>query len=121
MTFPTITFKHTNIEPDADLQALVEHKFAPLSKYIGDETDVSCDVEFEKRMTKTSGIVCRMEANLWLAGTLYRAEANDESFEKSVDEVRNELDKELRRARSKRETLIKRGGRRLKEMMRFGR
>lgn len=120
MTFPTIQFKATNTETDEALQTLLEQKFNSLDKFVGDETDVKCEVEFEKVAPSQSGHVHRVEANLWLHGKMYRAEATEESFEMAIDEVRNELDKELRRANDKRDSLIKRGGRKIKEMLRFG-
>ncbi|MDA8596931.1 ribosome-associated translation inhibitor RaiA [Candidatus Pacebacteria bacterium] len=120
MTFPMISFKATSTEMDESLQQLVDQKFSSLDKFIGDETDVKCEVEFEKVAPHNSGEVHRVEANLWLHGTLYRAEATESSFEVAIDEVRDELDKELRRANDKRDTLVKDGGRKIKEMMRFG-
>ena len=121
MPLPLINYKATNTELDQELQNLLEAKLTSLEKYIGDETDVNCDVEFEKVAPKENGKVYRVEVNLWLRGNLYRAEATEDQFEKSIDEVRAELDKELRRAHKKHHSLIRRGGRRLKEMMRFGR
>lgn len=120
MSFPMINYKATATELDEGLQELVEQKFQSLEKFIGDETDVQCDVEFEKVTPHKNGNVYRLEANLWLHGKLYRAEATEANFETAIDEVRNELDKELRRGSGKRDTLLKRGGRKLKEMMRFG-
>ena len=120
MSFPIINFKNTNTESNIDLQDLVTDKFTSLEKFLGDETDVKCDVEFEKVTNSQSGDIFRVETNLWLHGKLYRAEASLDSFEKAIDEVRNELDKELRRANDKRDSLIKRGGRAIKDMMRFG-
>lgn len=115
-----INYKATNMDMDEKLQLLVDQKFESLEKFIGTETDVKCDVEFEKITDSQSGKVHRVEANLWLAGKLYRAESTELSFEEAVDEVRNELDKELRRAHKKRDTLIRRGGRAIKQMMRMG-
>ena len=120
MAFPTIQFKATNTELNDTLTTLVEQKFETLDKYIGDETDVRCEVEFEKETAHQSGNFFRVEANLTIHGKLYRSSASEESFEKAIDTVRNELDKEVRRASSKRETLIKKGGRMFKDMMRFG-
>lgn len=120
MSFPIINFKATNTELDQRLQTLVDQKFSSLEKFIGDETDVKCDVEFEKVTASQSGKVFRLETNLWLAGTMYRAEATEQSFEEAIDEVRNELDKELRRANDKHDTLVKKGGRAIKEMMQNG-
>lgn len=117
MSFPTINFKATNTEVDEKLQELVEQKFTTLKKHIGDESDVKCDVEFEKETAQHSGKIFRVEANLWLAGTLYRAEASEESFEMAIDEVQAELDKELRRSNDKHATLVKQGGREIKKMI----
>lgn len=120
MAFPTINYKATNTTLDPALQELVDQKFTALEKFIGDETDIKCDVEFEKVAPHQSGDLFRVEANLWLHGTLHRADATMDSFEKAVDEVRNELDKTLRRATKKHDSLVKRGGRKIKEMLRFG-
>lgn len=119
MTFGTIQYKHTNTEADAALHALVEQKFASLEKFVTE--DAFCEVEFEKVAPHQSGEVFRVEANLSMKGELYRAEATEESFEKAIDEVRAELDKVLRRAHDKKHSLLKKGGRMLKDMLRFGR
>lgn len=120
MAFPTINYKATNTKMEERWQELADEKLQALEKFIGDETDVKLDVEFEQVAPSQSGDIHRVEANLWLHGKLYRAEATEDSFEKAIDEVRNELDKELRRANDKRWSLIKRGGRKIKEMLRFG-
>jgi ribosomal subunit interface protein len=122
MAFPMIQYKATNVEMEGVWQNLVEQKFQSLDKYIGNETDTKCDVEFEKETGDhhNSGKFYRVEANLFLRGTLYRAEATEENFEKAIDEVRAELDRKLAKVNEKREALIKRGGRKIKEMLRFG-
>ena len=120
MTFPTPNFKITNADVPQALQTLLERKLQPLQRYLGDETDVVCDVEFEKVTAREQGPIHRVEINLRVAGNLYRAEATLESFEAAIDEVRDELDKELRRKNRKQETLFKKGSRKIKEMMRFG-
>lgn len=114
-----IQFKATNTELEEALQNLVDQKFQSLEKYINDETDLKCEVEFEKETAHQSGDVHRVEANLYKGGKLYRAEATEDSFEKAIDEVRDQLDKELRRANKKEDTMLKRGGRALKQMLRM--
>lgn len=120
MAFPTINFKHTSTESSIGLQTLVEQKLATLEKFIG-EAPTLCEVEFERVTNSQSGNIFRVEVNLDVNGKFYRAEATMDSFEKAIDEVRDELDKEMRRSRDKEDTLLKRGGRKLKEMLRFGR
>jgi len=117
MAFPTINYKATSVEMDPNWQMLIEQKFTSFERYVGEETDTRCSVEFEKVAAQQSGDVHRVEVNLWLSGTMYRAEATADSFEKAIDEVRDQLDKELRRAHKKQNTLMRRGGRMLKRML----
>lgn len=120
MAFPSINFKITNAEIDDLLKEVTEGKLANLDKFVGDAPAI-CDVEFE-RVTNhhQQGNIHRVEINLEVNGKLFRAESTSESFEKAVDEVRAELEESMRRARSKEETLLKRGGRRIKELLRWG-
>lgn len=119
MSFPRITFKTTNTVLEGTLQDIVVHKFATLERYIGSATDLRCEVEFEKIGVQQHGTVHRVEANFYRDGQLFRAEATEDSFEKAIDRVRSELDREMNKAQTRRETLFKRGGRAIKEMLRF--
>jgi len=121
MAFPIIQFKATNTEMNEELQDFTEKKLSSLEKFINDEeTDLKCAVEFEKITAQQSGEVYRVEVNFFKEGTLFRAESTKDGFEKAVDEVRDELDKEMRRAHKKQATMVKRGGRAIKDMLRFG-
>ena len=119
MSFPIINFKATQTDLDDAMRTLTEQKLQTLEKFFGDAS-VLCDVEFEKVAAHQNGDIYRVEVNLQVDGTLFRAEATLDSFEKAIDEVRDELDKELRRARKKHDTLVRRGGRMIKDMLRFG-
>jgi ribosomal subunit interface protein len=119
MVFQNITFKHTNSNTDSRIHAFVSQKISTLEKYVGDATDVRCEVEFEKVAPHKSGNLCRVEVNVWVNGTLHRAEAVGQTYEAAVDVVRDELSQEMRKAHKKRNSLIRRGGRKIKEMMRF--
>lgn len=121
MAFTTIQFKATNVTLEGKLQDLIEHKLTTLEKYLGQETDVLCSVELEKVAPRQHGLIYRLEVNITKAGHLFRAEATEDSFEKAIDKVKAELDEEMRRAVEKKETMIKRGGRMIKDMIRFGR
>ncbi|MCU0678189.1 MAG: HPF/RaiA family ribosome-associated protein [Candidatus Pacebacteria bacterium] len=120
MTFPTITFTHKNVSPDHTLHALVTSKLTSLQKYLKGARSVRCEVEFERITSHTQGSVCRIEVNLWRGDRLARAEATEETFEKAVDEVRRNLEHELERAHDKRVSMFRKGARRIKEMMRWG-
>ena len=120
MSFPIINFKLTQTEITENLKNVTENKLRSLDKFIG-EAPAICDVEFE-RVTNhhQQGDIHRVEVNLEVNGKLFRAAATADSFEKAVDEVRSDLDEEMRRARGKEGTMLKKGGRRLKEWLRFG-
>jgi ribosomal subunit interface protein len=120
MSFPNIVFKNTNVTVREELHNLVEQKLASLEKYVGDETDAKCEVEFEKILSHNSGDIHRVEVNFWLAGKMHRAEATKVTFEAAVDIVRDELDAELHKDHDKRQTLERKGGREMKEAIRFG-
>jgi len=114
MTFPTINYKFNHLEEASSLTDLVEHKLSSIEKYLHGEELVICDVEFNKVAEQQNGEIHRVEVNLMVEGTLYRAEATEESFEKAIDEVRAEIDKEMRRAKNKQITKDKQAGRKLR-------
>lgn len=118
MVTPNISFKHTDTEIDYNLQQLLTHKLESIQHYLEDPAIV--EVEFRKEAPKNSGSVFVVEINCTVKGALYRAVATKESFEKAIDVARNELDKELRRAHKKRSSRFRKGARRIKEMMRWG-
>ncbi len=120
MTFPTITFTHKNVAPDQTLQTLVTTKLTSLQKYLEGARSIRCEVEIERLTAHANGPICRIEANLWRGDRLARAEATEETFEKAVDEVRRNLEHELERAHDKRVSLFRKGARRIKDMMRWG-
>lgn len=120
MTFPIIQYKATNVHLEDSWKTLVEQKFKTLEKYLGKATDSRCHVEFEKIVSHKTGYIHRVEANVYANGRMHRAEATEHSFEVAIDTVREELDRELAKENEKRETLVKTGGRKLKNMLRFG-
>ena len=77
-------------------------------------------VEFEKMVSHKSGPICRAEVNVFVGGQVYRSEVTEMTFEAALDVAKDELASELSRAHEKRTSLIRRGGRKLKELLRFG-
>ena len=117
MTFPTINYKYHGMEEAKSLAEVVDQKLSSLHKFIEEEAAVVCDVEFEKLTAQQQGRVYRIEVNLTVNGTLHRAEAIENSFEEAIDKVRDELDRELSRAKDKQITLDKNAGREMKEQL----
>lgn len=120
MSFSTINYKFNGIEEAKLLAPMVEQKFAPLQKLLKPDAAVTCEVEFEKAAAHTHGRVYRVEANIFVNKTLFRAEATEYSYEEAIDKVRDELDSELSRAKDKHNTLRKRAGRAFKNLLSGG-
>ena len=117
MAFPVINYKYNSLKEAAELAGLVDQKFKSFEKFLRGDESVTCDVEFEKVGNQQNGKVFRIEANVNVDGTLYRAEATEDSFERAVDELRDEIDKEMRRAKDKQASKEKRDGRAAKEQL----
>ena len=115
-----ITFKNTNIGTDAKLQAYATEKLASLDKFLGGASDVRVEVEFERMVSHKSGPICRAEVNVFVGGSVYRSEVTEMTFEAAVDVAKDDLTHEMSRAHEKRNSLFKRGGRKIKELLRFG-
>lgn len=121
MAFPISHIKATNLTLTDAQDELIRQKLSTLEKFIGNETDITCDIELQKTTGSQSGDIFRAEANVYLKGKLFRAEATTDQIEKSIDGIRSELERELHKAQDKSQTLMKRGGAMIKNMMRFGR
>ena len=121
MPFPKISTKSKNYTITPQIEALLIHKFEPLGRFLEGKTDVRCEVELEKIGDHHSGKIHRAEINVYTKGKMFRAEATEEQMEQSIDEIRDELKKELQHAHDKRKSLVRRGGQMIKDMLRFGR
>lgn len=116
--FSNVNFKITNTEITDELKNITQEKLSSLDKFIGDLPSL-CQVEFEKVTNHhQQGKIFRVEVNLTINGKLFRAEDTSENFESALDKVRSELYNTLQTAKGKKETMLMRGARRLKEMMR---
>ncbi|KKT79316.1 MAG: hypothetical protein UW75_C0017G0002 [Parcubacteria group bacterium GW2011_GWF2_44_8] len=120
MVFQNITFKHTNTEVGDGMDAYTTEKLNSLLKYVSEDQEAKAEVEYEKIVAHRTGPVCRVEVNIWVGGDIYRSENTQATFEAAVDVARDELDQEMGKAHKRRHSMLRRGGRKIKEMMRFG-
>ena len=112
-----INFNYNNHAEAQTLTVITEQKLGSLKKFIAADKSVICDAEFDKVAANNKGAIFHFAVNLQVDGDMYRADATEESFEAAVDEVRDELDKRLRRNKSKRDSLGKRAGRAMKRLI----
>ncbi len=120
MAFPQINIKSTNYELTEHIKNHLEKKCALLEKVIPADASVTCEAELEKRKEHQSGQVYRAEINVLVDGKLYRAESTEMNMEDAIDVAKDELKREIRRAVNKRQSLMRRGGKKIKDMLRFG-
>ena len=120
MVFQNITFKHTNTTVRDGMDSYATEKLSSLLKYVSEGQEARAEVEYEKITAHRTGPVCRVEVNIWVEGVLYRSENTQSTYEAALDVARDELDLEMKKAHKKRHSLLRRGGRKIKDMMRWG-
>lgn len=114
-----INIKATTIELTPAIKAYVEEKVAMLGKLI-DPADTSAHADVEVGQTTKhhqSGDVFRAEINLHVAGANLRAESERDDLYAAIDEAKDELMRQLRKEKTKRTDLVRRGGLALKQML----
>lgn len=120
MALPQINIKATNYELTDFIKDHLQKKLSLLEKVIPNDASVTCESELEKLSAHQTGRVFRAEVNMLIDGKLYRAEATEENMEDAIDIAKDELKREIRRSIDKRQSLMRRGGKKLKDMLRFG-
>jgi putative sigma-54 modulation protein len=122
-----ITIKGTNIELTPELREYIMEKFGALERYFqdSDPDTVVADVEIGKpSQHHRKGDVYLCEINVRVGGTLLRAEELRSSIHEAVDLVRDEIERQARRLKSKRRAQFLRRARKVTRAMkyfRFGR
>ena len=121
MSLQRITFKHTQTEVNHRLEDLITEKLQALDRTFGGKREITAEVEFAKVAPKQNGDIYKVAVTLRLgSGAPHRAEAIEDTFEKAIDQVRNEIEAEVKRIRTKRQSMWRKGARKIKDMMRFG-
>lgn len=112
--------KATNIHLTPDVSDYLQKKMNMLDRLIDpDDTSVLCDVELA--MTSKhhqTGDIYRAEINLRKDGKYFRAEAEEESIIAAIDIAKDEIERTLSNHKSKQQTLIRRGGAAIKNVIR---
>ena len=115
-----ITFKGTNYDISSDIESLCREKMEVVGRTLGSDKDKAL-IEVELALVeerKNDNAVYRAEANVSFDGKFYRGESTRRSMQNAIDDVKTELAKEIRRDRDKDRSLMKRGGRAVKSLVR---
>lgn len=116
-----ITVKATGITVGADSTAYLEQKIRSLEKYLDrEDTTILAAVELGVETPRHQGgdRHFRAEVTLSHGGKVFRAEGEGSTLHAAIDAVEDRLGTELRRAKKKNESLMRRTGAMMKDAMR---
>ncbi len=114
------TLKGTGIELSEAITTAVDKVVASIEKYTDpDDTSVLVDIELGKTTNHhRSGEIFRAEINFHSRIGSLRAESEKEDLYAAITEAKDEIIESLRSKKSKRTDFIKRGGLKVKNMLR---
>ncbi len=114
-----ITFKSTSYDFTEEVRALIERKMEHVRRFVQDDVEAHLELEVEGLPGgQTDGARYRVEANLRVEGKFYRATMRSDSLEGAIEKVRHELEQELRKSQGRAHRMLKKGGARIKRMLR---
>jgi ribosomal subunit interface protein len=110
--------KATNIELTQEISNYLDKRLESIEKLI-DPNDESAifDIEVERIAGQQTGHILRAEINLKIAGGHLRSESKGETLFNAIDSAKNEMVSELRKAKSKKRRMFRRGGTAIKAFM----
>ena len=110
--------KGTNITLTPAISAYVDKRIAKLGKLVGGDPSIMCDVELGKTSAHhQKGDIFRAEIHVVGAGLDAYASAEHEDLYAAIDEVRDDIVRDLRAKKGKRLSYIRRSGARVKDMV----
>ncbi len=115
--------KSTDFDMTPEISKYLDDKLTTIEKYLDkDDESIKCDVEIGKTTDHhKTGNVYRAEINVSVGKKMFRAVAEEESIYAAIDIVKDEITKRLKRQKGKNFALLKRGGEKMKNLLRFGR
>ncbi|MBI2617841.1 ribosome-associated translation inhibitor RaiA [Candidatus Kaiserbacteria bacterium] len=115
--------KTTDFQMTPEVSEYLSAKLVSLEKYISkDDESVKCEVEIGRTTEHhQSGPIFRVEINVSIGKKLLRAEATEESINAAIDSAKDEMVKRLRRHKGRQFALLRKGGEKIKNFLRFGR
>ncbi len=115
-----IIFKSKDLEITESIRVYVEKKLATLETFLKNFNQELVKAEVEVGRTTRhhrSGDVFRAEINLSINGKMFRAESEQDDLLAAIDEVRDDLEQEIRKFKTKRDTIFVRGARSIKKTL----
>lgn len=115
-----IQIKATGIELTPAISAYVEKRLDSVKKYFEEGKMPNMFVELGKESNHhKQGEVFRAEVRIGGAGQNFYAVSLAEDLYASIDKVKDDIIREITKVKGKRETLMRKGGRMIKDTMRY--
>ncbi len=112
--------KGTNMELTQAISNYATKKVSQLEKFVSaDDTSAAVDIEVGKTTAHHhAGDVFRAEFNLFVGGKQYNAVSQKEDLYAALDDVKDEIARELSKTKTRTRDLARRGGAMVKDMVR---
>ena len=117
-----ITIKATQYEVSPKVHEYLKKRLTAIEKFIDESNaEAICNVELEHMNAQRHGRVFRAEINLNAHGKFLRVEEKAESMNAAIDGAHDEIARRLRRGKTKDMSRARRGGAKIKKMLRGSR
>lgn len=115
-----INIKSTNVTLDDEIRSYLDKRLLGIDKFLpAGEDSYIADVELAKTTRHHhAGEIFKAEINVHIGGKSFRAVSEREDLRSAIDDMKDEIARELGSNKEKRFALIKRGGQKLKDLMR---
>ena len=112
--------KATGINLNPEIEIYLDERLQTIDKMVGSSgQNILCEIELGKTTAHhQTGDIFRAEINLSVGGDQFRAEAESSDLNSAIDKMKDEIANALRSFKGKRQSLVKRGGARIKELLR---
>lgn len=112
-----ITLQGNHLDLTEEIKKEVDKKLAGLDKFLGEGTHVEFHIELSRTTNHhRKGEVFRAEANIVVPGTLLRVESEAETLFQAIDELKDEMQRELKKYKEIHQEKERSGARQFKEM-----
>lgn len=111
--------KATNMDLTPAIDAYLADKVRLLEKFVPDEEETIARVEIGKTTNHHhKGDIFKAEINLHVGRKMFRVVIETDDLYKAIDQMKDEMIREITRAKEKRTHLLKRGHQKIKDMVR---
>lgn len=116
--------KTTNLKLNPEINKTIDEKVVHLEKFMSlkkDETPI-LDIQLENKYgdQHKQGYIYRAELNLEYKGKVLRTESESEDILAAFNDAHDEMVRRVRKKSEKKIDLVRKGAKRLKDMLRFG-